>query len=90
MSAGDELGKSLRPIAPANTRSPDSRRASVDRHTLPGVWPGVWMTWISNPANVSTSPSTTVRTSFTGTGGVWSPAPQPCGSVSAATSASWM
>ena len=62
----------------------------MDKHTLPGVWPGVCTTSIANPANVSTSPSTTVRTSFTGTGGVCNPAPQPCGSVSAATSASWM
>ncbi len=42
----------------------------MDRHTLPGVWPGVCTTSIANPANVSTSPSMTVRMSFTGTGGV--------------------
>ena len=60
------------------------------KQTLPGVWPGVCRTSIRNDANVSTSPSTSVRTSFTGTGGVWNPAPQACGSVSACTSASWM
>ena len=69
MSAGDEFGKSERPIEPANTRSPESRSASsasVRKLQWPGVCPGVCMTSIASPASRSVSPSVIVRRSFTG------------------------
>jgi hypothetical protein len=90
MSFDELLGKSLRPMVPANTRSPERTQPSVTKQALPGVCPGVCMTSIRKPANVSTSPSISVRTSFTGTGGTSCPAPHPCGSDSAGASASWM
>ena len=73
MSGGEEFGKSLRPMEPAKTRSPESTQPSVRYTTLPGVCPGVWSTSIRNPANVRTSPSDKARTSFTGGNGTPTP-----------------
>src|SRR4029453_12125680 len=95
-------GRSVRPIEPANTRSPASSRpgsspaASGGKVTWPGVWPGVWSTSRRRPASSTTWPSARGRTSA---GSVSSSPPKAArasgpnparGSVSRCRSSGWM
>ena len=77
ISGVDPPGRSVRPIEPANTRSPASSRpgrpgsAAERKVTWPGVWPGVWSTTRRRPASSTTWPSASSRTSS----GSWSVQP---------------
>jgi len=42
IAAGLESGRSVRPMEPANRRSPPSITPSLRNTTCPGAWPGVW------------------------------------------------
>src|SRR4029450_12077431 len=69
ISVVEPPGRSVRPIEPANTRSPASSwpgwsPSAADRKVMcPGVWPGVWSTVSSRPASSTTWPSASSRTS---------------------------
>ena len=101
ISVVDPPGRSVRPIEPANTRSPASScpgwpPSSAERKvTCPGVWPGVWSTTRRTPASSTTWPSASSRTS-SGSCRVSPPkaardsGPNPArGSVSRCRSAGW-
>ncbi len=65
-------GRSVRPIEPANSTSPERQICSASQRepapgnrnsTDPPVWPGAWSTVISNPASDSVAPSVSSATS---------------------------
>ena len=80
---GRTLGKSDRPIEPANTRSPEKherRRRPGGSSSSPGVWPGrVQHLDPRSPPSSRTSPSTIVRRSLDRASGFANPAPHAAG-----------